>query len=276
MKKQSNERQFTKAYQLISEDIIVEYDNSAGEDHKYWKHKWSKLKIENSLKKAELGYLGKMSFLKKYLPAKGKILEAGCGKGNIVLALNKLGYNTTGIDYAKETVKKVKQLYPSLPIEYGNLLELNYPDKCFDVYLSLGVIEHYEEKENVIKIFEEAKRVTKSMFFFSVPFFSPALKMNYKKGLLNKNIESQKFFQKYFTKKAFYGMLSEFDLIPFDYVLYATYVGLQRYNNLFKTLWNQNKIFRFAYKKSGRLLDFALGKKYAHMIGAWCTIKNKN
>lgn len=80
----------------------------------------------------------------KYLrPENGAILEGGCGRGNYVFALKELGYDCTGLDYAKETVEDLNQSFPELKIVYGDVRKLPFPDDAFIGYWSLGVIEHF-------------------------------------------------------------------------------------------------------------------------------------
>lgn len=112
-----------------------------------------------------------ISVVKKFLK-QGRILEGGCGLGDKMYLLQSGGYQVTGVDYAQETVDKVKQLMPSLDVRLGDVRQLPFDDECFDAYLSLGVIEHfYKGYEPVIK---EIKRVLKSngLAFVTFPVLS--------------------------------------------------------------------------------------------------------
>jgi len=42
-------------------------------------------------------------------------------------------------------VEKAKEFDPDLPIVVGDVQNLDYPDSSFDAYISLGVVEHFEE-----------------------------------------------------------------------------------------------------------------------------------
>lgn len=86
-------------------------------------------------------------------------LEAGCGIGQWVYKLTKEGKNIIGIDYIFNSLLTPPKAVASLKFLQGNILELPFPDNCFDAYISLGVIEHFEDGPE--KALLEAKRVLK-------------------------------------------------------------------------------------------------------------------
>jgi len=107
--------------------------------------------------------------LNKYLPDKNsKILEGGCGCGHLVDALDSWGYHAIGIDYAEQTIAKIRQVMPKLDVRCGDLRELKLEDSCLDGYLSLGVIEHFWEGYDDIAA--EMKRVLKPGGYAFVSF----------------------------------------------------------------------------------------------------------
>ncbi len=62
-----------------------------------------------------------------------KILEAGCGSGNLVRELVKRGAQVTGFDYCKEALEVCKKKNPEAKIVFGNLIKpLPFPDNYFD------------------------------------------------------------------------------------------------------------------------------------------------
>lgn len=82
--------------------------------------------------------------LKKYLPdTRSRILEGGCGYGHIVDAMDHWGYRAVGVDFAPETVARIKQTRPTLDVRCGDVRALDFEDESFDGYWSLGVIEHF-------------------------------------------------------------------------------------------------------------------------------------
>lgn len=101
-----------------------------------------------------------------------KIIEAGCGMGTWIYNLQKMGHDVIGIDYMQSTVDKVKAEVPDLPVEVGDVHHLNFTDNTFDAYVSLGVIEHFQEGPQ--KALLEAKRVLKpnGLAFITVPYLN--------------------------------------------------------------------------------------------------------
>ena len=94
------------------------------------------------------GYLGYGQIryvLLKHLPRYGLILEGGCGMGQYVVALRARGYNCIGVDFAEKTVAAAKRVLPDIPVETADICLLNLDDESIDAYISLGVVEHFQE-----------------------------------------------------------------------------------------------------------------------------------
>jgi SAM-dependent methyltransferase len=101
-----------------------------------------------------------------------KILEGGCGLGGWCKWLNQRGNQTTGLEYNHNVVELARRLQPDIHVELGDVTQIAYPDNSFDVYISLGVIEHFEKgPEQVLK---EAHRVLRpgGLAFVSTPYLS--------------------------------------------------------------------------------------------------------
>lgn len=163
-----------------------QYTSSEANNPNFWSEHWSKQDINlqmQAAKKSELIFL-----FKKYLPQKGKILEAGCGQGIYVNALKELGYEIEGIDFDKTTVEQVNKNFSNLNIKVGDVFNLKYPNNYFSGYISLGVIEHYENNWKMPII--EARRVLnpRGILFLAVPY------LNYSRRLVN-------FFKVFFRKR---------------------------------------------------------------------------
>jgi len=104
-----------------------------------------------------------------YLPVNGKILEAGCGLGRWVIFLKQHGYDIVGIDSNELAIAKLKDFDESLQVESGEVLGIHYPDNYFDAYISLDVVEHFEDGPT--SALKEAHRILKpnGLIFVSVP-----------------------------------------------------------------------------------------------------------
>jgi len=83
------------------------------------------------------------SYILKYLPKSGKIVEAGCGLGRYVKNLSERGYNIEGIEYSEETVRMVKEKDAALKVIQADVLKMPYQTNSIDGIISLGVVEHF-------------------------------------------------------------------------------------------------------------------------------------
>jgi SAM-dependent methyltransferase len=120
---------------------------------------------------------------KRYVrPDSGPIIEGGCGMGQFVHAFTQAGYRCTGVDYAAETVRRVKELAPELDIRAADLRELPFPDNVFSAYWSLGVIEHYWD--GYVPLVSEMTRVLKpgGYLFLTFPALSPLRRLKVRLG----------------------------------------------------------------------------------------------
>lgn len=166
----------------------------------YWDKHWEN---DNFRKIVRNGKKNRMILAetKKFLgrPKGQKILEGGCGRGQFVYALNELGYDVYGVDYAKNTVERINELFPELKVSFGDVKSLDFSNDFFDGYWSLGVIEHFFDGYDEI-VSEMARVVKKNGFLFlTFPRLSPLRKLkarlriypDFKKSVF----EMEKFYQ---------------------------------------------------------------------------------
>ena len=106
-------------------------------------HEWRRLKIDPY---RQIEFLVTTYFLKRYLPKRGLVLDAGGGPGRYAIELAKRGYNVVLLDLVPEMLKiakrrirragvhtKVKQLVQ------GSIEDLSvFDEKIFDAVLCLG------------------------------------------------------------------------------------------------------------------------------------------
>jgi ubiquinone/menaquinone biosynthesis C-methylase UbiE len=112
-----------------------------------------------------------MRFLKKYLPKKGIILDAGGGPGRYSIELAKLGYEVVLLDFtpenldlAKIKIKKEKVEHKIKDIIEGSITDLSrFKDKTFDAVLCLGgPLSHVYPDKQRSKAVSELVRVAKN------------------------------------------------------------------------------------------------------------------
>jgi len=124
-----------------------------------------------------------VSHTKKYLNAGSRVLEGGCGTGVHVYNLMRHGFNCVGVDTASETVRAAKEAVPEIDIQHGDVCSLQFPDKYFDGYWSLGVIEHFQN--GYAAVAHEMYRVVKpgGFVFLTFPYMSPLRRLKARFGL---------------------------------------------------------------------------------------------
>ncbi len=119
---------------------------------KFWDKHWETKNLKREVESGKNNLFIKR-ITNRFLRPGAKILERGCGKGQVVYGLSYLGYDAYGVDYAEETVKKINENFPDLKIYFQNVENLKFSDNFFDGYWSLGVIEH--SWEGYAKIIEK-------------------------------------------------------------------------------------------------------------------------
>ena len=135
-----------------------------------WENNWRDISIKDVLQIFSYDRVQKqMELFLRVLPKNGRILEGGCGLGPYLIRLRQLGYRVEGMDYNEGPIRKLLDYDPSLPVRVGDVTAIPTPDKSFEGYLSLGVIEHFTEGPE--KAIREAHRVLKvgGVFVVAVP-----------------------------------------------------------------------------------------------------------
>ena len=177
-------------------------------DADFWDQHWRIHLSPQAYAEAQRGQLGwfEEPFI-RYLPQSGRILEAGCGLGQYVLALRVRGYDVEGVEWGAETVGAVRALYPGLPIRVGDVTRLEVPDGWYSGYISLGVVEHCQAGPELF--LQEAWRVLEmnGAAFFSVPYFHPLRRLKARLGLYRGRPDGLKFYQYAFTEADFAARL---------------------------------------------------------------------
>ncbi len=131
------------------------------------KYEWKRL-VQDAYHKLEFDTT--MLFLKKYLPRKGLILDAGGGPGRYTIELAKRGYDIILLDLVKENlefaekqIKKAKAKNKVKGIVQGDIRNLSkFKDNTFDAVLCLGgPLSHIKGNKQREKAISELIRVAK-------------------------------------------------------------------------------------------------------------------
>lgn len=185
-----------KFFDRINNRLVCIKDEATAE---FWDKHWDSVTNKKSFSDLVLSHSRHKKITEKYLKNGNKVLEGGCGRGQLVYCLDKWGFLAYGIDYAKEMIEKLKVFFPDLNFTCGDVRKLPYQDGFFDAYWSLGVIEHfYEGFESIAK---EMKRVLKSggYLFVTFPHLSKLriwkVKMNKYSVFAEQNVAPDNFYQ---------------------------------------------------------------------------------
>lgn len=88
----------------------------------------------------------------------GTILDVGCGIGHFHKICQLPNAKYVGIEINQEFINKGKQLYPKIDIRQGNIYNLQFEDKSYDLVLCNALLIHLNDIEKAIK---ELTRVCK-------------------------------------------------------------------------------------------------------------------
>jgi SAM-dependent methyltransferase len=73
-----------------------------------------------------------------------RVLDIGCGRGQLCLLLKELGAKVTGVDQVASAVAKLRESYPSIEWHAGNILDVAFRRELgtFDAVTMLEVIQY--------------------------------------------------------------------------------------------------------------------------------------
>lgn len=194
----------------------------------FWSRHWRESVKSVDWEKAEKGFLGwfEKGFI-KYLPKRGKIIEAGCGLGYYVLALERRGYDIEGVEWSREAIRLIKKRYPKLKIKTGDVRKLAVKDGYYSGYISLGVVEHF--KSGPEDYLREAYRALKTggVALISVPYFNLLRRTKSLFGFYRGSSVGLDFYQYAFTEKEIEDLIKKSGFKVIDNFHYDAYKGIK-------------------------------------------------
>ena len=100
-------------------------------------------------------------------PAPRRILDAGCGEGFAMRAvLGSAGAQVVGLDGSAPALRVAAALNPGRGFAAGDLLDLPFPSRSFDLVACMEVLEHLDDPEGGLA---ELCRVSAGWLLLSVP-----------------------------------------------------------------------------------------------------------
>ena len=96
-----------------------------------------------SAESALLNYIRIADEIAHLAPAGGRLLDWGCGQGQMSFLLRRRGLQVTSYDVGPAETVGPSRLYPEITVRWGtDPIALPYADAGFDAVLSCGVLEH--------------------------------------------------------------------------------------------------------------------------------------
>ncbi len=106
-------------------------------------------------------YLRKRAaFVAAHCP-RGAGLDVGCGTGALAARLAGMGYTMTGVDPSDGMLEVLRTRAPSVEAVVASGTELPFPDDSFDVVLTVAVMHHIAQPQDVRRTLAEMVRVVK-------------------------------------------------------------------------------------------------------------------
>lgn len=87
-----------------------------------------------------------------------KVLDIGCGSGRLIGELKLFGAKVTACDISPEMVKRTREKFPNIEVVEGDIYDLPFKDRQFDMVIATFVIVHLRDLQ---KAFDEVYRVLK-------------------------------------------------------------------------------------------------------------------
>lgn len=118
-----------------------------------------------------------VSMIKKYAPKTDSCLEIGCGTGNFLNVLQKMGFSKiTGIDISSTNLKIAANIAPLAELKAVSLFNLK--DK-YDAAIAFEVIEHIEHDEAALSYIQNNLLGENGILILSVPSHNSPFDLNF-------------------------------------------------------------------------------------------------
>ncbi len=93
--------------------------------------------------------------INQYVPKGSKLLEFGCGTGNLAGLIGQENYKVLGVDISDRFIEYSKEKFgaPNINFQVVGFGQLPFPDKSFDCIYTCAVLEHCYDVDKIIQDF---------------------------------------------------------------------------------------------------------------------------
>jgi ubiquinone/menaquinone biosynthesis C-methylase UbiE len=153
---------------ILGKDAVQEHFDEIAKNYDYWK------------KKNWYYYSTIKSFIRRVVPERSRVLEIGCGTGEILASLNP-SYGV-GIDISAQMVKLATQKFPQHSFIHSPIEDLKLEEK-FDYIVMVDVVDHVYDVMDVFKsVYRFCKPTTRVILTTINPWWDPILMLMEKIG----------------------------------------------------------------------------------------------
>lgn len=188
----------------MRKDYIENEESEASEAEfveRYWTDKFSQ-NVDLEKRIIRIGRQDEYLKMKKYLCPNNNssLLDVGCGLGDWVMFLERLGHRVTGMDISEKLISKLKNVYPAGKFLNEDIRRTSIGNDVYDGCYSWGVFEHFEEGPRTC--LREAFRVLKpgGLLFASVPHQNWRISTRATFEGYDEGLGSKRFYQYRFTR----------------------------------------------------------------------------
>lgn len=117
----------------------------------------------------DAGFYAKYADTLRPASAGARVLDVGCGVGQVVARLKEAGYEAHGVDVSEPNIERARAFSDRCQLYDGK--RLPFPDQFFGKVGALNVLEHVEEPETFIQEMVRVTQIGGSVVLSSPNFF---------------------------------------------------------------------------------------------------------
>ncbi len=106
-----------------------------------------------------------------------RVLDIGCGFGQLIEDLRKRGFEATGIDMLDDFIKAGKQKYPLADLRCGGFGEFTFPAETFDTVVLKDTLHHIYTEADIRKFWGHVRQVRCKRIIVLDPNPTPFLRL---------------------------------------------------------------------------------------------------